>query len=166
MPADSAPGAPKNYGDFEGNQIKHLEMLQAVIARLGSNGFLIKGWAITIAGAFLAFAINREKYGLALAALAPTFLFWLLDTSFLRNERLFRYLFDRVRKGLEPPFYMGATAPGYVERVKREARDDEKKEDISSRWRTFWRETLLLFYGAIASTCLIAAALICHGQHG
>lgn len=154
------------YDDYESNRVKHLEMIQAVVARLGGNGFLVKGWAITIAGAFLAFAINREKYGLALAALAPTFLFWLLDTSFLRNERLFRSLFDRVRKGLEPPFYMGATAPDYVERIKQEVKEDEKKEDISSRWRTFWRETLLLFYGAVIATCLISAALICHAQHG
>jgi hypothetical protein len=149
------------YDDYESNHIKHLEMIQAVVARLGGNGFLVKGWAITIAGAFLAFAVNREEYGLALAALAPTFLFWLLDTSFLRNERLFRNLFDRVRNGLEPPFYMGATSPSYVERIK-----EEEEEDISSRWRTFWRETLLLFYGAIIGTCLISAALICHAQHG
>jgi hypothetical protein len=154
------------YDDYESNRVKHLEMIQVVVARLGGNGCLVKGWAITIAGAFLAFAVNREKYGLALAALAPTFLFWLLDTSFLRNERLFRNLFDRVRKGLEPPFYMGATAPDYVERIKKEVKENEKKEDISSRWQTFWRETLLLFYGAIIGTCLISAALLCHTQHG
>jgi predicted nuclease of restriction endonuclease-like RecB superfamily len=154
-----------DYQDLPDNQIKHLEMIQAVVARLGNNAFLIKGWAITIAGAFLAFAVNREKYGLALAALAPTILFWILDASFLRNERLFRHLFDRVRQGLEPPFVMGATAPVYVERVKKEAEEDEKKENIGSRWRTFWRETLVLFYGAIILTCLIAAALLCHSKH-
>lgn len=154
------------YEDYEPNRVKHLEMIQAVVARLGANGFLVKGWAITIAGAFLAFAVNREKYGLALAAIAPTFLFWLLDTSFLRNERLFRDLFDRVRRGLEPPFYMGATGPDYVKRIKQEAVGDEKKQDISSRWRTFWREVLLLFYGTIIGTCLISAALICHADPG
>ncbi len=154
-----------DYDDFPDSQIKHLEMIQAVVARLGNNAFLIKGWAITVAGAFLAFAVNREKYGLALAALAPTLLFWLLDASFLRNERLFRNLFDRVRKGLEPPFYMGATAPAYVERVKAEAKE-KKGKDIGSRWRTLLREALLLFYGAIVAACLIAALLICHAKHG
>jgi hypothetical protein len=154
------------YEDYEPNRVKHLEMIQTVVARLGGNGFLVKGWAITIAGAFLAFAVNRGKYGLALAAIAPTFLFWLLDTSFLRNERLFRDLFDRVRRGLEPPFYMGATAPAYVKRIKQEAVGNEREEDISSRWRTFWREVLLLFYGTILGTCLIAAVLICHAEHG
>jgi hypothetical protein len=155
-----------DYDGFEANRIKHLEMIQAVVTRLGNNAFLIKGWAITIAGAFLAFAVNREKYGLALAALAPTVLFWILDASFLRNERLFRNLFDRVRQGLETPFYMGATAPDYVKRVKRESEDDETKANIGSRWLTFWRETLLLFYGAVILASLITAALICHSRHG
>jgi hypothetical protein len=152
------------YDDFPDNRVKHLEMIQAVVARLGNNAFLIKGWAITIAGAFLGFGVSREEYGLALAALAPTVLFWILDASFLRNERLFRNLFDRVRKGLEPPFYMGATAPDYVKRVKAEAKEAEG-QDISSRPRTLVRETLLLFYGAIIIACLIVAALLCHTQH-
>ena len=154
-----------DYDGFSDNQIKHLEMIQAVVARLGNNAFLIKGWAITIAGAFLAFAVNREKSGLAAAAIAPTILFWLLDASFLRNERLFRHLFDRVRKGLEMPFYMGATAPDYVKRIKDEAKADKTKKDIGSRFRTFWREALVLFYGAIVIASLMIAALICHSQH-
>lgn len=148
------------YNEFQENQVKHLEMIQAVVARLGNNAFLIKGWSITIAGAFLAFAVNRDKWGLAAAALAPTFLFWLLDTSFLRNERLFRDLFDRVRKGSETPFYMGATAPQYVERIRREVREGKRKEDIGSRLHTFRREVLLLFYGAVVLSCLVTAAII------
>lgn len=151
-----------DYGEASDNQVKHLEMIQAVIARLGSNGFVIKGWAITVAGAFLAFAVNRNKWGLATAGVVPTFLFWMLDASFLRSERLFRDLFDRVRIGLEAPFYMGATAPEYVKRIKLEAAEEKRDENIGSRFRTFWREALVLFYGAILLTCLVTAAIICH----
>jgi hypothetical protein len=154
------------YESVQENQVKHLEMIQAIVARLGNNGFLIKGWAVTVAGAFLAFAVNREKWGLALAAVAPTLLFWLLDASFLRNERLFRDLFDRVRKGLEPAFYMGATAPTYVKRVKIEAEKGERDEDVGSRLRTFGREALVLFYSAVILACLITAGIICRSQSG
>jgi hypothetical protein len=150
------------YDDFPDNQIKHLEMIQAVVARLGGNGFLIKGWAVTVAGAFIGFAVDRRQWGLALLALAPTLLFWLLDASFLRNERLFRDLFDRVRQGIEPPFYMGATAPDYVARVRREAQEGKRSEDIGSRLRTIGREALVLFYGAIILACLVTAAIVCH----
>jgi hypothetical protein len=153
------------YEDFVDNQVKHLEMIQAVITRLGGNGFLVKGWAVTVAGAVVGFAVDRQQWGLALVALAPTLLFWLLDASFLRNERLFRDLFDRVRKGLEPPFYMGATAPDYVERVRHEAKENKRSEDIGSRLQTFWREALVLFYGAIILACLVTAAIVCHARH-
>jgi len=151
-----------DYGEASENQVKHLEMIQAVIARLGSNGFVIKGWAVTVAGAFLAFAVNRNKWDLATAGVVPTFLFWMLDASFLRSERLFRDLFDRVRMGIEAPFYMGATAPEYVERIKLEVAEKKRDENIGSRFRTFLREALVLFYGAILSTCLVTAAIICH----
>jgi hypothetical protein len=154
------------YQGIPESQIKHLEMIQAVIARLGSNGFLVKGWAVTIAGAFLALAVNGEKWGLALAAIAPTLLFWLLDASFLRSERLFRDLFDRVRKGMESPFYMGATAPSHIERIKIEAEKGERQEDIGSRMVTLRREALVLFYGAILLTCVITSAIICQAQSG
>ncbi len=150
---------------FSEQRIRHLEMIQAAVSRLGGNGFLIKGWAITIAGAFLAFAVNRQKYGLALAALAPTVLFWLLDAYFLRNERLFRHLFDRVRRGLEPPFFMAATGEDYMKLVRDEARA-HKKMDEGSWFLTFWRATLVIFYGALGVTCLIAAALVCHAAGG
>ena len=149
------------YDSFSDNRIKHLEMIQAVVARLGSNGFLIKGWAVTVAGFFLGFGVNREKWGLALAGAAPTVLFWLLDASFLRNERLFRDLFDRVRKGGEDPFYMGATAPHYLDRIKAEATTGERAENIGSRWLTLWREALVLFYGSILLACIVTAFIIC-----
>lgn len=149
------------YGDFDDQQVKHLEMIQAVVARLGSNGFLIKGWAITVTGAFVAFAVDRDQWELAAASIVPTLLFWILDTSFLRNERLFRHLFARVTKGEEKPFFMGATSKPYVTKVKAAAEQDSSKEDVSSRFETFWRETLLLFYGAVILTAVAVAVIIC-----
>ncbi|MEK6328315.1 MAG: hypothetical protein AABM66_12455 [Actinomycetota bacterium] len=149
------------YGDFEDHQIKHLEMIQSVVARLGSNAFLIKGWAITVTGAFVAFAVDRNQWELAAASAVPTLLFWILDTSFLRNERLFRHLFARVAKGQEEPFFMSATSQPYIQQVKEEAEKDKSKEDVSSRFKTFWRETLLLFYGAVIVVALTVAVTIC-----
>ena len=32
--------------------VKHLELIQAVITRLANNSFLMKGWALTVTGAF------------------------------------------------------------------------------------------------------------------
>jgi hypothetical protein len=153
----SAMPEPSNPSD---QQIKHLELIQAVVSRLGNNGFLIKGWSVTIAGAFLAFGVNSDKWQLAAAGLAPTLLFWILDASFLRNERLFRHLFDAARRGEVEIFFMGATGPTYVENVEREFVEGRTQENPASRWATFGRETLWLFYGAIILGTVIVAVLI------
>jgi hypothetical protein len=151
----------KQYEEFGENQVKHLEMIQAVVARLGNNAFLIKGWAITVTGAFVAFAVDRDQWELAIASLVPTLLFWILDMSFLRNERLFRHLFARVAADNAPPFFMAATSRSYVAKVKAEAVRDKSKEDVSSRFKTFWRQTLILFYGAVILIALVVALIIC-----
>ncbi len=36
------------------NQIKHLEMIEAVIERLSKNSFQLKGWAMTLVTAIIA----------------------------------------------------------------------------------------------------------------
>jgi hypothetical protein len=40
---DEMPAGLNGYDDFEQNRVKHMEMIQAVIARLAGNSFLIKG---------------------------------------------------------------------------------------------------------------------------
>jgi hypothetical protein len=85
------------YDSIEPNRIKHLELIQGVIGRLGNDSFLVKGWAVTVAGALIGFGVDRDKPGLALVALVSTLLLWLLDGYYLRSERLFRRLYDAVR---------------------------------------------------------------------
>ena len=38
----------KMMKDFKEQEIKHIELIQAIINRMNSNSFSIKGWAITI----------------------------------------------------------------------------------------------------------------------
>jgi hypothetical protein len=78
--------------------LKHLEFIQAVIARLAGNSFLIKGWALTVTGAFYGFAVHGSDWRLAALGLLPAMTFWGLDGYFLRQERLFRSLYNAVRK--------------------------------------------------------------------
>jgi hypothetical protein len=146
------------YDDFSDNRIKHLEMLQAVIARLGSDSFLVKGWAVTIVGAFLAFAVNKDDASLAGVGLLPAIFFWGLDAYFLRAERLFRHLFDRVRSGADAtePFFMAATSTAFIEGL-------ERKGHHETWWATLHRSTLLAFYGALVATTAVVAVVICVG---
>jgi hypothetical protein len=109
-PSDTVCLVPEHYEDFDDNRVKHLEMIQGVIARLGGNSFLVKGWAVTVSGAFMGFAITGKEWELAAAGLLPVALFWWLDGYFLRAERLFRGLHEAVRTSDEiAPFFMAAT---------------------------------------------------------
>jgi hypothetical protein len=78
-------------------KIKHLEMIQSVIERMGNNSFLIKGWSITLVSAIFVIAIQDKDKVTALWTLFPALIFWFLDGFYLWQERLLRSLYDRVR---------------------------------------------------------------------
>src|SRR3954454_19499271 len=141
-----------NTEKFSSDRVKHLEMIQGVISRLGNDSFLIKGWAVTLAGVFFGLAVSSSKPALALVSLAPTSLFWGLDTYYLRSERLFRALYERARTASTGyvPFAMDATGPGFVSSL---ATDEQKR---LGWWCTFWRPTLRWLYLALA----LAAVLV------
>jgi hypothetical protein len=83
---------------LQDHQVKHLEMIQAIVTRLGNGSFLIKGWTMTLAGAFLGVAVNRASWKIAAVAIIPVAGFWILDSYYLRQERLFRALYEEARK--------------------------------------------------------------------
>lgn len=142
------------YSDFSDSRIKHLEMVQAVVARLGGNGFLIKGWAATVAGAFQGFGITRGNAWLAVAGVLPTCLFWFLDASFLRSERAFRLLFEGIRTDAVEPFFMNATAPDYLASL-------EERQRRSVAWpSTILRPSLRYFYVALLVSAVAIALFI------
>lgn len=141
------------YREFEEERIKHMELIQAVIGRLGNDAFLMKGWAVTVAGAFVGFAINSEDWGLALASWIPTVTFWGLDAYFLWCERLFRHLYARVRAN-DPevaPFFMAATGNDFVAQASAASKDP-----VARKLKVAWSWTLCLFYGAL----LVAAGVV------
>jgi hypothetical protein len=143
------------YGDFDANRIKHMEMIQAVVGRLAKNSSSVKGWAITLAGAFFGFAITKDESGLAWAGLMPVIVFYGLDVYYLQAERLFRVLFDQVRNR-DPnvePFFMGATSPEFRKRMTAEGKDVSWHD-------TSWRPTLIAFYLALAFAGVAIAIVV------
>ena len=137
------------YSDFDDRRIKHLELIQAVISRLGSNGFLVKGWALTIAAVFFGFAVESSNPLLGVVVMPMTAVFWGLDAYFLRSEWLFRELYRQVSE-MDPevaPFFMAATEKSFVGRVTPRVR---------GRLAAFWSPTLRTYYGAI----LVGAAFV------
>ena len=77
-------------------KIKHLEFVQSIITRMNTNSFQIKGMTITIVSALLAVFASTLKTPFIFIGIAPTILFWFLDTYYLQQERKFRGVYNNV----------------------------------------------------------------------
>lgn len=82
-------------------KLKHLEFIQTVINRMANNSFLLKGWAITVVGALLAFSFKELDCRFVLISFLILTLFWLLDGYYLDQEKRFRELYERTAKKSE-----------------------------------------------------------------
>jgi len=77
---------------------KHLEFIQLAINRMASNSFILKGWNITLIVGLFALALKDLSSSYLYLAILPAIAFWGLDAYYLRQEKLFRELYDSVRK--------------------------------------------------------------------
>lgn len=127
------------------DRIKHLEFIQAVITRLGSNSFFIKGWALTLAAGFFAISASQLSWQVAASGLVPLLCFWSLDGYFLHQEKLFRCLYDDARRPDSPVEVLSMNVGPYTTRVT---------------WRaSTLSRTLVLFYGALVAADLALVAI-------
>lgn len=84
------------------DKIKHLEFVSKIIERMAQNSFTIKEFAITfftwsILSQLLELDKVSSKEKVLLLWMFLMFVFWLLDTWYLKREREFRTLYDKVR---------------------------------------------------------------------
>jgi hypothetical protein len=123
------------------------EFIQVVISRLANDSFYMKGWALTVAGAFYGFAVKGTNWRVAAIGLMPVVVFWGLDAYFLLQERLFRSLYDpvRLRNPAVEPFSMNAAA--YA-------------TGVASWWRTLSSRTLMPFYGPVFIIGIILTGIL------
>lgn len=129
------------------DRIKHLEFIQATITRLGTNSFLVKGWALTLAAGLFALSASRLSWQIASVGLVPLLCFWYLDCYFLRQERAFRRLYDDARRPDSAVEMLSMNVAPYLVRMP---------------WPEVWlTPTLLLFYAPLllADLALVMFAL-------
>jgi hypothetical protein len=130
---------------MEEDLLKHLEFIQDIINRMAKNSFLLKGWTVTIVAAFFALAAQNLDIKFVILAIFPVVTFWILDAFYLRQERLFRALYNDVRKNTDmqskDPFSLD-TGP-YI-------------NNVQSWSRTAVSKTLVIFYGII----LVAISIV------
>ena len=76
--------------------IAHLPLIQGVINRMGNNSFLIKGWTVTLVAAIFALAAAGTNQKFIFIALVPIVVFWFLDSYYLKQEKLYRELYNDI----------------------------------------------------------------------
>lgn len=129
------------------SKLAHLQMLQAIVTRMSTNSFFLKGWTVTLVAALFALAAVKTNPYFVYLAYFPLLAFWILDGFFLWQERLFRARYDQVRKTAE-------------EDVDFSMDTSSVRLEVGS-----WREacvskTLLIFYGAILGSIFVVMIVL------
>ena len=127
-------------------RIKHLEFIQAAIARMAGNSSQTKVYSASLTAAIVAF-VATTKIDLVLWLYIPILLiFGFLDGQYLRLERAFRSQFNSLR-----------TKPY----------DEDQRFEISTRWKAgygltsgFWSWSVWLYYLPLSAIVAASAALI------
>lgn len=96
---------------FSDDVRQHLSFIQGVISRMNSNSFSMKGWMVAIVSALCAvYASNSTldaSYIYIIAALIADILFCFLDAYYLKMEKEYRKLYNKVLKSpVETDFNM------------------------------------------------------------
>ena len=125
------------------NKVSHLEMIQGVINRLSHNSFLLKGWSVILVSGLFAFAARDSNHKFIILAYFPAIVFWVLDGYFLRQEKLFRKLYDKVRKLDESQIDFSMDRSGV-------------QGEVTCILCVIFSKTLLPFYGAVLATITVA----------
>lgn len=80
-------------------KLKHLEFIQTVISRMAGNLFYLRGWVITLIAGVLILLTKISDGKLPIVFLTfIIILFWIYDGYFLALERMYRDLYNKVRK--------------------------------------------------------------------
>lgn len=122
--------------------VKHLELIQAVIARMANNSFLLKGWSITLVAALFALAEKDSNINFAVLALFPALSFWGLDAFYLRQERLFRQLYADICNSIDDE--KSAISPFSLETGKYE-------RSVDGWFSTLFSPTIAVIHGVVVA---------------
>ena len=131
------------------NNRKHLEFIQAVFSRMAGYLLFSRGWTITLIAALLAlFAKGTISNYIVYFLIALTFVFWILDGYFLSQERLYRDLYNHVRKLKEGEIDFSMDTSEY------------KKYKKNTLIYSMFSSTLLIFYLPLIIAALVITDLI------
>ncbi len=117
-------------------------MIQGVINRMAHCSFLLKGWSVTLVAALFALSLaTHEKVALISISFIPVIVFWILDSYYLWQERLFRGVYNQVREKDESKIDFLMNPTDFI--------------GGNNTWvSTFFSKTILIFYISLVITMI------------
>lgn len=113
-------------------RMKHLELIQNAISRMGTNGANLKGYCMTLVAAIIGLSAAVSKQQILIYTIPIVVAFAILDSMYLALERGFRSHFDATRQlpiDSEPDFHISTEAGPF--------------------WDSFFSWSVVGFYGAM-----------------
>jgi hypothetical protein len=135
--------------DPEEARIEHLKLIQAVIGRMARNSFAMRTVSGSLVAALTALIVSYESPLIGTGGVS-LFMFWVLDAYYLRQERLFRQLYDAVRQGTPADF-------GGMNYFTMNTRTVASK--VPGPLGTVFTGILIAFYTSLATVVVVAALL-------
>jgi hypothetical protein len=128
-------------------KLKHLEFIQGTVNRLSTNSFLLKGWSVVLVSALFVLSGKEANPKFIWLAFIPAIVFWGLDGYFLWQERLYRKLYDRVRR----------VGPRKID-FSMDTRDF--LTDVGGWIKAVFSKTLIPFHGVIVGAIIVVMNLL------
>ena len=123
------------------NFLKAIDLVQTQIQRMARNSFLIKGWTLTLVVGSLLLKTTDYQYFLAIL---PVLAFWVLDSYYLRIERMYREKYKKIINNEE------------TQRDKLfDLNPHNYTSDKTKKVKVFFSPTLLIFYATITILVLV-----------
>lgn len=118
------------------NKRSHLQMIQHIVTRMANNSFLIKGWSIVLISAIITLSNKNDQLHLLPIAFFPALVLWGLDGYFLRQERLFRKLYEKIATKEETEIDFSMNISAII-------------NEVDSWIKVTFSKTLLVFHGTM-----------------
>ena len=131
---------------------KHLEFIQSIVARMAGNSFLLKGWSVTVTSGLFALSAKDNNPVFAFVALFPSLVFWGLDAYYLRQERLFRKLYDTL---------ISATSDKSPETIEMLSLDTTAfRKQVPGWFRTLFSASVFWLHGVVVAIILLTVLVL------
>lgn len=131
------------------NKIKHLEMIQRIIERMGTNSFQLKGWAVTLVSIIGALSAQGTDKKFFILSFIPLLAFWLIDAFYLQLERKYVELYKLVNK-----------ENGDIADFDMDIHNLSIKGTKMRYWRCLFSRTEACFYGSITIAVILLAIIL------